>query len=416
MVSKNKHAAANLAQEQEESLACGTLSHPSEPSQSGQPSGISSEMPSKKQKEAPAPAKTTCSVTTDESHWPTCSDIFQNGSPHLRIQFDRVKPEPKVICSCKKGSVYLSRLPWQSRCFYCDRDWPQRVIREYYHQVAKLRLPWSHHVTAAFAKTQFTKSPHAQRTPQRSSQREGLRLRNRSRSRTRRRTAEVKEETKDSSEEGSGEGSSSETDTSNKSQESSESDAQQKAVQPRETVRLSAAPKALDSPSRCGYILDIEDQYYPEYLRVKDGALSMKDEKEALSLINSVKEKMDSWAADRRNLEKKLHEDARLVSSQYSALNVRTQRLQALSQELRKRMHEKAERAAESKRRQGRERHKSQRRVDDRSSQRRTGEKDKSQRRAREKDGEEKKAACQKVLEQMNKLGIKPEDLLKNSK
>ena len=365
MVSKNKHAAANLAQKQEESLAGGTLRHPSQPSQSGQPSGISSEMALEDQE---APEKTTCSVTTDESHWPKVSDIFQEHDDDLRLRFDRVKPEPKVICSCGKGSVFLSRLPWQSRCMKCQSNWLQHVIREYYHQVGLMKLPWSKSVHSDFGETQFAEPLHALRARRAS---KTSRCQSRSRSRTRTRNAEEKSEKKDPrhEEEDSSTDSGAETpqnqetvnerarrnaqtmneessnsgDESEKSQES-EKPEPKKDEPKKKPVILSPAPKAQCRPPSQGYHLEIEHIYVPEMEKVMLEAPDLQDEKEALSQINEMLETLAKWQVDRAQLLKELNQDAKRVNAQYLDLIRRGHTLLDLSDHIQERNEKEAQR------------------------------------------------------------------------
>ena len=77
--------------------------------------------------------------------------FLEDTQPHCKIKFQRPSDrEPKVECETPGcgASVYLGRLPWQSRCSKCKESWTAKQVLSYHTQVIGQisQLPWQNHL------------------------------------------------------------------------------------------------------------------------------------------------------------------------------------------------------------------------------------------------------------------------------
>ena len=77
--------------------------------------------------------------------------FLEETQPNWKLRFNRPSDrEPKVECETPGcgASVYLGRLPWQSRCSRCRESWSARQILSYHTQIIGQisQLPWQQHL------------------------------------------------------------------------------------------------------------------------------------------------------------------------------------------------------------------------------------------------------------------------------
>ena len=90
---------------------------------------------------------------------PAPQALFQEGiGRHEKLKFSRLGSEPEIFCehcwkNCKKSKVFLSRLPFQTRCIECGSSWTAEQIYEYHTKIMPLAegLPWRQHLNYDFA-------------------------------------------------------------------------------------------------------------------------------------------------------------------------------------------------------------------------------------------------------------------------
>ena len=59
--------------------------------------------------------------------------------PEDGLSFNRIHGESVIRCpTCPEVTVFLSRLPWQTRCVHCRNSWPAKYVAQYCHEVVSL--------------------------------------------------------------------------------------------------------------------------------------------------------------------------------------------------------------------------------------------------------------------------------------
>ena len=84
------------------------------------------------------------------AHHPALAYLKDGYNPEEPLSFNRIHAESQVECpTCGPGvRIFLSRLPWQTRCVHCRNSWPGKYVAQYCAEIVALaeNLPFREHL------------------------------------------------------------------------------------------------------------------------------------------------------------------------------------------------------------------------------------------------------------------------------
>ena len=80
---------------------------------------------------------------------PALAYLKDGYDPEAPLSINRLHGEAYIRCpNCPEVKVYLSRLPWQTRCIHCKHSWAAKYAAQYCAEVVSLvnNLVWREHL------------------------------------------------------------------------------------------------------------------------------------------------------------------------------------------------------------------------------------------------------------------------------